>query len=160
MLDDGVNVLEVGRPRKALLVDLLEDPLQTFDDLFALARVDDALADQHSRVRETATNVVPQDAVVELERAREPEHRAVEAGREAPGPKRLPALGHFGRLAGAFFGALIAFFGMSSEASLPSPQSACVRAWVRSGRPKTLMNPSDARWSNASPLPYVASDVE
>ena len=50
--------------------------------------------------------------------------------------------------------------GGASAPSVPSPQSACVRAWFRSGRPKTLMKPSEAVWSNASPLPYVASAVE
>ena len=66
MLNDCVNIFEVGRPRKALLLDLFENPLQTIDDPFAIAWADDALPGQHSGVRETAANVIQRDAAVEL----------------------------------------------------------------------------------------------
>ena len=36
------------------------------------------------------------------------------------------------------------FFGTSRSAAVSGPQSACVRDWLRSGRPKTPMNPSAA----------------
>src|SRR6267378_6156286 len=154
MLDDRVHVLEVARPREPLLVDLLEDALESFDDPLGVIRDDDPLPSEHPRVREAAADVVSQDAMVQLERAREGEHGAVETGGEPPGPERLLFLVHLFRFVRpAFVGAESAFRGMSSDASLPSPQSACVRACVRRGSPKMRMNPSDALWSNASPFP-------
>src|SRR3989442_7851137 len=154
MLDDRVHILEVARPGEALLIHLFDDTVEPFDDSLCFGRRENPLPAEHPRVREAAANVVTEDAMVELERARKPEHRAVEPGHEAPGPERLPFFGHFFRSdRPLFFGAESALLGMSSDASLPSPQRACVLACVRSGRPKTRMNPSEARWSNASPFP-------
>ena len=154
MLDDRVHILEVARPGEALLIHLFEDPLEPFDYSLYLGCREDPLSAEHSRVRETAANVVTEDAMVELQRAREPEHGAVEPCHETPRPERLLLFVHFFRVdRPLFFGAESAFLGMSSDASLPSPQSACVRACVRSGNPKTRMNPSDARWSKESPFP-------
>jgi len=154
MLDDRVHILEVARPGEALLIHLFEDPLEPFDYSLYLGCREDPLSAEHSRVRETAANVVTEDAMVELQRAREPEHGTVEPCHETPRPERLLSFVHFFRVdRPLFFGAESAFLGMSSDASLPSPQSACVRACVRSGNPKTRMNPSDARWSKESPFP-------
>ena len=83
-----------------------------------------------------------------------------EAAQQQDDGQRHPLRSRLGGFFELFFGAESAFRGMSSDASLPSPQSAWVRACVRSGSPKTRMNPSDALWSNASPFPYVASEVE
>ena len=161
-LDDGVDVLEIARPWERLLLHLLSDsPKAAFDRLRFLLR-EDALPTEHSHMGKAAANVVERDPAVELKGACESGDSALKRSRESSGPERLVVrLGQRARfsLRVAFpncFGVLSAdsaFLGMSSDASLPSPQSACVRAWVRSGRPNTLMNPSDARWSNASPFP-------
>src|SRR5439155_11167103 len=168
-LDDAVDVFVDARPRERFLLHLLSDSRKAaFDGLRFLLR-EDPLPTEHSHMGKAAANVVERDPAVELKGACESGDSALKRSHKSPGPERLVVrLGQRARflLVVAFVegfgvvGADSAFLGMSSDASLPSPQSACVRAWVRSGRPNTLMNPSDARWSNASPFPYVASDVE
>src|SRR6266566_5597711 len=169
-LTDAVDVFEIARPRERLLLHLLNDPLKATFDRLGFLLGEDPLPTEHPRVGEASPNVIPRDPAIELEGAGESGDSALQRGRESSGPEWLayrvrqraryflavPVVDGFAAAGGADSD----FFGMSSEASLPSPQSACVRACVRSGRPKTLMNPSDARWSKASPLPYVASDVE
>ena len=74
---------------------------------------------------QAAANIVERDTVVELERTRESSNSSLEPGGEPTRPEWLLFFAHFFRFVGlAFLGAVSDFFGMSSDASLPSPQSA------------------------------------
>src|SRR5712692_1590157 len=150
-----MDVLGVRGPRERRVVDLAGDALELSNQSRRLVLGDDALTPEHAGVRHAAAHVVRCESFVELERRGEIAHPRIERALEAPLPEISCHLPFF-----FVFGASSAFLGMSSIASLPSPQSACVRACVRSGRPKTVMKPSDAFWSNWSPFPYVASAVE
>src|SRR3981081_2269893 len=150
-----MNVLGVGGPCERAGVDLRCDPLELPHERVGFDLRDHALTTEHARVRDAAANVVCGEALVELERCCEVAHLRIEGALEAPLPE---VLAHLAFVFG--FGASSAFLGTSSIAALPAPQSAWVRACVRTGRPKTVMNPSDALWSNWSPFPYVARAVE
>ena len=154
-LDRGVHILGVRRPGERPRRDLGGDALELVHQSGRFVFREDVLTAEHVRVRDAPAHVVRREALVELERRGEVAHPRVERTGEAPLPEILAHVVRF-----FVFGASSAFFGTSSIASLPSPQSACVRACVRSGRPKTVMKPSDALWSNWSPFPYVASAVE
>ena len=103
----------------------MDDPRKTVFDRPGLFFAEDPLSTEHPRVGQAATNIVERDTVVELKRARESGDSSLEPGAEPTGPEWLLFFAHFFRLVGlAFLGAVSAFFGMSSDASLPSPQSA------------------------------------
>ena len=153
-LDRGVHILGVRRPGERPRRDLGGDALELLHQRGRVLCRDHALTTEHLRVRDAPAHVVRREALVELERRGEVAHPRVEGALEASLPEILHLVRFF------VFGASSAFLGTSSIASLPSPQSACVRACVRSGRPKTVMKPSEDLWSNWSPFPYVASAVE
>ena len=138
-LDRRVHVLRVGGPGEGAILELRGDALKLAHQRRRLVLRDDALTPEHARVRDAAAHVVRGEAFIELERRGEVAHLRIERAFEAPLPQVLAHLVFF-----FAFGASSDFRGTSSIASLPSPQRACVRACVRSGKPKTVMKPSDA----------------
>lgn len=57
LLDVHVDVLVIERELNLAVLDILEDALQTFDDLFGLMLLDDALLAQHGSVRDRSGDI-------------------------------------------------------------------------------------------------------
>ena len=57
LLDVHVDVLVIERELNLAVLDILEDALQTFDNLFGLMLLDDALLAQHGSVRDRAGDI-------------------------------------------------------------------------------------------------------
>ena len=57
LLDVHVDVLVIERELNLAVLDILEDVLQTFDDLFGLMLLDDTLLAQHGSVRDRSGDI-------------------------------------------------------------------------------------------------------
>ena len=57
LLDVHVDVLVIERELNLAVLNILEDALQTFDDLFGLMLLDDALLAQHGSVRDRSGDI-------------------------------------------------------------------------------------------------------
>src|SRR5438445_2764234 len=85
-LNDGVDVLEIARPRERLLLHLLSDSRKAaFDRLRFLLR-EDPLPTEHSHMGKAAANVVERDPAVELKGACESGDSALKRSHKSPGP--------------------------------------------------------------------------